>query len=228
MRFKLSPKGKKYTEALILVCTAIATYFFWDSFFLYPIKLFVVLLHESTHAIAAFVSGGSVKGIEINYAVGGSCIVKGGNQFAIAISGYLGSLLWGGLLFISAKKFKFSKYYCWFLSAGMLFLIIFLIKDLFGIFFTLGFAIILALSPLVFPFIVHSYLLKILGMISCLYTIIDIKEDLVTTEYHISDAQILSQATSVPAVAWGIIIMTVAIIIFYYLLKFNFKNRETK
>jgi len=187
-----------------------------------------VLLHESTHAIAAVVSGGSVKGIEINYTVGGSCIVKGGNQFAIAISGYLGSLLWGGLLFISAKKFKLSKYYCWFLSAGMLLLIILLIRDLFGIFFTLGFAIILALSPLVFPFIVHSYLLKILGMISCLYTIIDIKEDLVTTEYHISDAQILSHATSVPAVAWGILIMTVAIIIFYYLLKFNFKNRETK
>lgn len=225
---KLSLKGKKYLEILILICTILVTYFFWDSFILYPIKLFVVLLHESTHAIAAVISGGIVREIKIDFNVGGTCVVKGGNQFAIAISGYLGSLLWGGLLFISAKKYNFSKYYCWFLSAGLLFLIIFLIKDLFGFFFTLGFAIILVLSPVIFPFIVHSYLLKILGMISCLYTIIDIKEDLVTTEYHISDAQILSQVTSVPAVAWGILIMAVSIIVFYYLLKFNFSNKETK
>lgn len=225
---KLSPKGKKYSEVLILLLTALATYFFWDSFFIYPIKLFVVLLHESSHSLAAVISGGSVKEIEIDFNIGGACVVKGGNQFFIAISGYLGSLLLGGLLFISAKRYKFSKYYCWFLSIGLITLIIFLIKDMFGIFFTLGFAIILALSPVVFPFIIHSYLLKILGMVSCLYTIIDIKNDLLTMEFHPSDAQVLSQVTGVPSIVWGIFIMTISIIVFYFLLKFNFRNKEAK
>jgi hypothetical protein len=223
---KLSPKGKITTEILILFLSVIITYFFWDSFFIYPIKLFVVLLHESSHCLVALITGGSVSKIQIDYQIGGSCIVKGGNQILIAAAGYLGSLFFGGLLFISGKYYKFSKYVCSFLAIVFLVLIFTLIKELFGILFTFGFAIILFLSPRVLPVIIHSYLLKILGIISCFYTIIDIKDDLITTELRKTDAQILAVQTGISATFWGITILIISIVILYFLLRLNFKESK--
>jgi hypothetical protein len=221
---KLSPKGKITVEVIVLVFSVFFTYFFWDSFFIYPIKLFVVLLHESTHCFFALISGGSVSEIKIDYQIGGACIIKGGSPVLIAASGYLGSLFFGGLLFISGKFFEFSKYVCSFLALIFLILIFSVVKELFGILFTLGFAVILFLSPRVLPVVAHSYLLKILGIISCLYTIIDIKDDLITTELRKTDAQILAVHTGIPAVVWGMTILLISIIILYFLLRFNFKK----
>lgn len=223
---KLSPQGKTAVEVMVIASSVLFTYFFWNSFFIYPIKLFVVLLHESTHCLFALISGGSVSEIKIDFQIGGACIVKGGSPVLIASSGYLGSLFFGGLLFISGKFLEFSKYVCSILAIIFLILIFSVIKELFGILFTLGFAVILFLSPRVLPVIVHSYLLKILGTISCLYTIIDIKDDLITTELRKTDAQILAVHTGISATVWGIAILLISIIFLYFLLRFNFKKSK--
>jgi hypothetical protein len=223
---KLSKKGKIYIEVLILLASVLITYLFWNSFFIYPIKLFVVLLHESTHCLFALLSGGSVTEIKISYDIGGECIVRGGNPYLIAPSGYLGSLVFGGLLFISGKYYKFSKYVCSILAAIFLILIFTLIKTLFGILFTFGFAVVLILSPYALPVIIHSFLLKILGTISCLYTIIDIKDDLITTELRTTDAQLLASLTGVSAIVWGILLLLISIILVIFLVRLNFNQPE--
>ena len=46
---------------------------FWDTIFIYPIKLFVVALHEFSHGVAAILTGGSIVRIEIDYRIGGLC-----------------------------------------------------------------------------------------------------------------------------------------------------------
>ncbi|MBD3306499.1 hypothetical protein GF339_08865, partial [candidate division KSB3 bacterium] len=51
---------------------------FWNSIFIYPIKLFVVVLHEFSHGLAAIVTGGSIVRIEINQQIGGMCYTMGG------------------------------------------------------------------------------------------------------------------------------------------------------
>jgi hypothetical protein len=223
---KLTRKGKIYLEVLILLASVFITYFFWDSFFIYPIKLFVVLLHESSHCLFALLSGGTVSEIKITYDIGGECVVHGGNPYLIAPAGYLGSLVFGGLLFISGKYYKFSKYFCSILAAIFIILIFTLIKTLFGILFTFGFAVVLILSPYALPVFIHSYLLKILGTISCLYTITDIKDDLITTELRTTDAQLLAALTGVSAVVWGIIILLISIIFVIFLVRLNFNQGE--
>ncbi|MCX6149259.1 MAG: M50 family metallopeptidase [Ignavibacteriales bacterium] len=223
---KLSSKGKTIIEVTVLLIAVTITYLFWNSFFIYPVKLFVVLLHELSHCIFALVSGGSVTEIKIDYQVGGECLVKGGNPYLIASAGYLGSLLLGGLLFISSNKYKFSKYFCTVLSLIFLIACITLIKSPFGILFTIGFSIILFFSPRILPNIVHSYLFKILGTISCLYTIIDIKDDLITSEYRRTDAQILADLTGVPAIIWGISIFIISVLVVYFLVRFNFRKQK--
>jgi len=50
---------------LILAVLFIAVWVGWDTPFVYPIKIFVVFLHELGHALAALLTGGQVVSIQI-------------------------------------------------------------------------------------------------------------------------------------------------------------------
>ncbi len=221
---KLSPKGRKITEFIVLASVIILSFIFWNTYYIFPIKIFVVLLHEISHGLAAIASGGNILEIQINYNLGGVCKIKGGNSLLIASAGYIGSLLWGGLLFLSARKQNFSTYVCTFISIGLIIITALFIKHVFGIFFTLGFAIFLFISPRYLPDLFHQLSIKTLGIISCLYTIFDIKSDLITLNYRSTDAQVIANITNVPALFWGILMLTVSLLIFYLLIRANFKK----
>ena len=221
---KLSPKGRKITEFLVLTSAIILSFIFWNTFYIFPIKLFVVLLHEISHGLAAIASGGNIAEIQINYNLGGAAKITGGNSLLIASAGYIGSLLWGGLLFLSARNQKFSIYVCTFYSIGILIITALFIKHLFGIFFALGFVIFLFISPRYLPDLFHKFSIKILGIISCLYTIFDIKSDLITLNYSSTDAQIIANITNIPAIFWGFLMLAVSLLIFYLLIRTNFKK----
>jgi len=221
---KLSPAGRLYLEFLILVLTMVIAYIFWDSYFIYPVKLFVVLLHESAHSMVALVTGGRVDEIRIDYELGGTCVVFGGNPYLIASAGYIGSLFFGGLLFVSAKYRQFSRYLCYFLALYFLIMTIFYIKVLFGIIFTVSFAALLILAPGLLPEVLYSYSLKLLGILSCCYVIVDIKEDLFVSAFNNSDARILAGLTGVHHIIWGSLILIISLVVLVFLLKFNFKK----
>jgi len=77
---------------------------------LYPIKIFVVFLHEFGHAAGAIVTGGKVHSIEILKNAGGFARSSGGYRPVIIIGGYVGSALFGNALFyIGAKKPNWVK-----------------------------------------------------------------------------------------------------------------------
>lgn len=221
---KLTPKGKLYIEFIVLVFTVIIAFLFWDSYFIYPIKLFVVLLHESSHSMVALITGGKVSEIQIDYELGGICEVFGGNPYLIASAGYIGSLIFGGLMFISPKYKKFSNYLCYFLAGYFILITILYIKVMFGIIFTLSFAALLIIGPNILPDIVYSYGLKLLGIISCSYVIVDIKEDLLVSSLNGSDASILAGLTGIHHYFWGALILTISLIVMFYLVKFNFRK----
>ena len=56
--------------------------------------------------------------------------------------------------------------------------------------------------------------------------IIDIKDDLITTELRKTDAQILAVQTGISATFWGITILIISIVILYFLLRLNFKESK--
>jgi len=64
----------------------------------------VILLHEISHGIAAIISSGKSTEINIDLNLGGKCITEGGNSFLIVSSGYLGSFLFGSIIFYSTYK----------------------------------------------------------------------------------------------------------------------------
>lgn len=217
-----------YREALFLTAIILLSIFCWDTFFIYPIKLLVVLLHEISHGFAALLSGGSISEIIVDYNIGGLCVSRGGNKYFIISSGYIGSMIWGGALFLSAQNYRAAKYLCDFIAVIFVIFAIIVIHNDFGRALAFIFAAVLFIISRYPPKIVFTYFLKSIGLISCLYTLVDIKEDLLTLEYRESDAQILANMTSTSAIFWGFFWLTLSGILFYYLIKMNFRLKDNK
>lgn len=228
MKRKLTPKERRILELSLILAIALLSVLLWNTMWVYPVKLFVVLLHEISHAIAAIISGGSVIEISITESLGGQTVTMGGSPLVIASTGYLGSLMFGSALFISSYNRKASIWVCTIISALLiLFAANYLVSSI-GIIISILFAIYLYISPRYVNYTVHSYLVKTLGLISCLYVITDIKDDLLTLSYRLTDAQIVSEITGIPAVLWGMLWFAVSAVVIYYMVRFSYKNGLTK
>ncbi|NOY67865.1 MAG: M50 family metallopeptidase [Gammaproteobacteria bacterium] len=55
--------------------------------------------HEISHGIAAVITGGKILNITLNFDGSGLCTTSGGIRFVTAFSGYMGSALWGLLIY---------------------------------------------------------------------------------------------------------------------------------
>jgi hypothetical protein len=100
----VAPRSRLRSSGLVLlvvatVLIALVGALPFGSMALYPFALFVTLVHESSHALAAVATGGSVAGLSISPDLSGVTQTVGGLQAVIAPAGYLGATLAGvGLL----------------------------------------------------------------------------------------------------------------------------------
>lgn len=77
---------------------------------LYPIRIFVTFLHEFGHAAGGLLTGGDVMAVQIDPRGGGRTTIAGGNFAVILMGGYLGSAIFGNLLFyIAARRERWVK-----------------------------------------------------------------------------------------------------------------------
>ncbi len=78
-------------------------------FILYPIRLFVTFVHEAGHGLAAILTGGHVARLIVSPDTSGVTYTLGGNQMIILPAGYLGTALFGALLFYLANTVPFPR-----------------------------------------------------------------------------------------------------------------------
>lgn len=212
---------KNDIDIFIIAAMVILSYFLWDTPVLYPIKLFVVLLHEISHGISAMLFGGRIVEIFIDPRIGGHCsFVMPKNFFGSIItasSGYLGSIFWGCIMLFLGIKTKLHKSVLIFISFVVLLITALFVRDFFGVFFCLIFGAFLAISALKLSDLFNSLLLKFLGTVSCLYAIIDIKEDLIARTVASSDSYVIASMLGMPflSVAIGVfwIILSIAALV---------------
>lgn len=206
----------------------------WNTFLLYPIKLFVVMLHELSHGLMAELFGGDIVNIQIDYRVGGYCRYTVPDsylgRFMIASAGYLGSLFWGALILLAAVYTDKDRYISLGIGIVLLFLSWFVIKtgEWFGIVMTVGFALFMLASARYLSDTFHDYFLKFVGLTSCLYVIIDIKDDLIDRTGIGSDADAIAEMTGVPSIMVGIVWFFLAALVIYYTLKYTFRGISKK
>jgi hypothetical protein len=197
-----------------------ALWLLWDTVLVYPLKIFVVLLHEVSHAVAAVATGGDIERITLDPRQGGACYCPGGNALLTLSAGYLGSLLWGGLMISAARSARVKSSFVNGLIGGLVVLLTILyVRNGFGIAFGIAFGVAMVASARKLSAGLNRSLLLTLGLTSALYAILDIKSDVLDRPELRSDAQMLSEVTGIPTVAWGVIWITVAIVFSAWLLR---------
>jgi len=207
---KLSVESANATRGKVIgtLLTVAALLFFWDSGFVYPLRILVVFFHEMGHALMTVVTGGEVVELGLNHMEGGHTLSMGGNRFLILNAGYLGSLLCGvailrwvrserggeraavglGLLLIAVAigwtrpVTDFGFVYCILAGAGFIFIGTKIGKGM-------------GLS-----------LVRTVGLFSVMYALVDIKDDVFRAHSGtMSDAAMLSAEFGLPTPVWGLI-----------------------
>ena len=86
-----------WLDVVYLVTAFAAVYFLWNSaqlkWLIYPLRLLVTFIHETSHALAAIVTGGELNEFVVNPDGSGFVSVSGGNPILIAPAGYLGTAI---------------------------------------------------------------------------------------------------------------------------------------
>jgi hypothetical protein len=208
---------KTITKRRIAFLAGFAIYFsllwtFWETPFVYPLKIFVVLLHEVSHAIAIAATGGVVQRITLDPLQGGATWGAGGSRVIALSAGYLGSLMWGFLLVLAARSKRIrAGMVVGLVGAMVAALTVFYVRSPFGVVFGLAFGAALVLAGTRFSELWNRRLLLVLGLTSCLYAILDIKSDIIDRPDVMSDARMLAETTGIPTLVWGILWIGIAL-----------------
>jgi sensor histidine kinase YesM len=212
--------------AYLMVLLGLIVYF-WGHPVLYPLKLLVVFFHESSHALATVLTGGEVKAFEINHEQGGYVISKGGNRFIILSSGYLGSLLWGLIIYVASVQSLYDKVLMGCLGISIILITVLLSSS----YFSLLFGLMSGVGMLVIArFLANSYndfLLRLLGLTSMMYAPLDIYSDTISRSHLQSDAYMLAEHTGGATIMWGGIWIIISLILIYYCLKWSLVRQKT-
>lgn len=189
-----------------------ALWLLWNTPFVYPIKVFVVFLHEISHGMAAVATGGSIQRITLSPYLGGACYCPGGNALITLSSGYLGSLAWGGLILEAGRRAgRRADRVVAGLGGGTIVLTVLFVRGAFGVGFGLLFGLGLILAARRLAPERNRIVLDALGLTSALYAILDIKSDVLDRPHLRSDAYMLAELTGIPTLAWGILWIAAAL-----------------
>lgn len=170
-----------------------------------PLALLNTHLHELCHALAALLTGGSVEAIKVYSNLGGVALVQGGSLPIVAMSGYVGSSVIGGLLILVAGKKDHARQALWILFGLLTFsMIVFVRGDVVGVVSGLAWIAVLFLCAWKLPDDGASFLAQFLGIQQCLTSMLAFAALFnVSFGYGHSDAKIMEQATGIPDVVWA-------------------------
>ena len=213
-------------NVIIIISAILVSMLLWNTIFLYPLKLMVVLMHETGHALAALLTGGSVLRVEVNALQGGVTYTSGGNRFIILSAGYLGSCFIGASILWSASHKTMSKYIAELFGCIIILITIFWVRDLFTFIFAVSMGSFCMLLGWKVKGPWEKLFMQFLGTVCCLYAVIDIFEDILVRSfvknpdgYGKSDAEALAELTMIPSIVWGAIWIVIAIAVFFLTIK---------
>jgi Peptidase M50B-like len=192
-----------------LAVSFVAGLLFWNTWPLWPFRLLVVLMHESGHAAATLLVGGSVDRIQIAANEGGVTLSRYfpslWRQIVVTSAGYVGSTVSGCVLLSVAARSRAGRWPLIALAGWTSVVALLWVRDAFTLLFVAGTALVLGLVARYGPVLLRRALLVFLATFSVSYALYDIKDDLLhLASRGPSDAEALAHATFVPAIVWGL------------------------
>lgn len=177
------------------------------------LQMLVIAFHEFGHAITAVLTGGKVESISLDPNEGGVTRMRGGISAITLPAGYLGSSLIGALLTFCGFNIVASK------IASIVLAVCFLLTLWWGKRDWLTvLTVLLAVGLLIACwFIVHAQALRFvvlfIGVMSSLYSVWDICDDLILRKVNSSDASVFAKRYGGSSQCWGIIWSIISVLI---------------
>lgn len=216
MRFGAMIYLKSHWQLLALTALIFAL---WQTPVVVPLKILVVFLHELSHALAAWLTGGSVEQISLSPQQGGFAITRGGNLFAILSAGYLGSLSLGAVLLLVALRNEADRAVTACLGAVMLLVTVLYVRDLFAAAFCIASGLALLAMARFLGHAANDIALRVIGLSSLIYVPYDIFDDTIARSTQRSDAYMLAAEFGGTAVIWGGIWLLISIAVILWCLR---------
>jgi hypothetical protein len=201
-----------WKQILLLAILFVSALFLWNTPVVYPVKIFTVLLHELSHELAAILTGGHLVKIDLSGNQSGLATTRGGWPFLVLSAGYLGSMLWGGLILVIASRTRLDKLLSAAIGIAVIAISILFIRTTFGLLFGFAFGTAMFVVGFFTPTFVNGIVLKFLGLTSILYAVIDIKDDLFMRTVRDSDASRMAQVSFGTPFMWGVVWIVLAIV----------------
>ena len=175
----------------------------WEYPVLVPLKLLVVFFHESSHALATVLTGGQVAEMVIVAEQGGHVLSLGGNRFVTLSAGYLGSLLWGVIIYVVAIGTHWDRAAMFILGLCIAVITLLFVSNAFALGFGLLIAAAMMLCAIFLNRDINDFLLRLVGLTSIMYVVMDIYSDTIARYYLRSDARMLAEEFGGATLLWG-------------------------
>jgi membrane-associated protease RseP (regulator of RpoE activity) len=202
---------------LLLVALVLAALWFWSAPWLAPLRLLVVLVHETGHALATLLFGGRVERIVVGADESGQCLssLPAGwlPQIAVYSAGYIGSAVSGALQLVLAFRFRLHRAVLYAMGVWVTAMGVVYAGNAFTLAYCLGMgAVLLVLARLLPPGGVKA-LVMVIAVFTGLYALFDLRDDLWMPGVGPSDAVLLAAQTHVPAVIWALLWSAASVVV---------------
>lgn len=202
----------------LLALTALV-FAFWVTPVILPLKILVVLLHELAHGAAALLTGGEVVEIDVTPRQGGHAVTRGGSRFVILTAGYLGSLLFGVALFLTALRTRADRAVMALFGLVLLLVTALYIRAPFALVFCAGAGAAMLAMARYLGREVNDLALRVIGLSSMIYVPYDIFDDTIARSGALSDAALLAREFGGATVLWGGLWLVLSLAVLYRTLR---------
>jgi len=214
-------------QFVVLVLLTGLAYLGWGTKLLFPFEVITTFLHEISHAFGFLLTGGSVIELNVHPDTSGSLPGYGGSKFFIFSSGYIGSCIFGAMLYLSAAKTDLDRWILAFFGTGILALTFFLNGNEFAwISGILIMVVSLAIAKFA-PKIFCDFLIRFIGLTSMLFPVYDVYQTVVRNPGVRSDAAMLAEAVGGSTVMWGWLWIIVSVIVIGLTVRWSLKTKPT-
>ena len=207
----VSPRrGIDTSRLLVLGALVVTGLWFWNTPWLAPLRLLVVLVHETGHALATLAFGGRVERIVVGADESGQCLsavpVGWLPQIAVYSAGYVGSAVSGALQLVLAFRFRLHRPVLYAMGAWATIMGLIYAGNAFTLAYCLGMGAVLLVLARLLPSGAVRALVTGIAVFTGLYALFDLRDDLWTPGGGgPSDAMLLAAQTHVPAVLWSLL-----------------------
>ena len=172
---KAQPFARRYV--ILQLVTFAVVLVLWQLPVFNPVKLLVVLFHEMSHVLAAWLTGGVVFGIAVDPGGAGVTLGMGGARLLIVAAGYIGSLAVGCMLYYLSAVWDSTQVWLVLLALSCLSLVMGWLNDFTAV-FGFGTIVLMLVGIVVLRDGAKKFLLRLIATTCCLYAVIDVAGEL--------------------------------------------------